>query len=347
MRRKRFASSENAPGGAPVVTMSDVAMHAGVSAQTVSRVVGRPELVAEATRIKVQEAIRALNYIPNEAARNLASKSSRVVAVIIPTLSSSVFAAQVKGIIDLLEPRGISVVIGNSEYSMLREEQIIQTLLERRPLGFILTGLQHSPRATDLLRQSGIPVVETWDTDSRPLDLAAGFSNIAAGHEVGSLLVARGSRNVAFVGGSAKQDARANGRFVGMAQALAEAGLPPAFRVELLLPMSSQDGIRGLDEVLQRAPMTDAIFFSADMLALAALLECNRRGVRVPEQLAICGFGDYDLAALVTPALTTVKIQPDEMGMKAAELLLARLDGAPDRQKSVVLRPQLIRRGSA
>ena len=343
MRRRRFG---NAPAGAGVITMSDVATRAGVSAQTVSRVIGRPEMVTEETRKRVQDAIRELNYIPNEAARNLASNSSRVVAVIIPTLSSSAFAAQVKATIDTLETRGISVVIGNSEYSVLREEQIIQTLLERRPMGFILTGLHHTPRAMDLLRQSGVPVVETWDTDTAPLDCAAGFSNIAAGHDVGSLLAARGSRRIAFVGGAAHQDSRANGRFIGLSKALEEAGLPPPLRIELVLPMSTQDGISGLDQVMQKAPMTDAIFFSADSLALSALLECNRRGLRVPEQLAICGFGDFDLASLVTPALTTVKIQPDVMGRTSAELLLARLDG-DDKPASVVLQHQLIRRGSA
>jgi LacI family gluconate utilization system Gnt-I transcriptional repressor len=294
----------------------------------------------------VQHAIRELNYIPNEAARNLASNNTRVVAVVIPTLSSSAFAAQVKATIDTLEMRGISVILGNSEYSALREEQIIQTLLERRPMGFILTGLHHTPRAMDLLRQSGVPVVETWDTDAPPIDCAAGFSNIAAGRDVGALLLKRGAQHIAFVGGAAQQDSRANGRFVGLAQAVEEAGLPPPFRIELVLPMSTQDGILGLDAVLAQAPLTDAIFFSADSLALAALLECNRRGLRVPEQLAICGFGDFDLAGLVTPALTTVRIQPDVMGRTSAELLLARVDG-DEAPKTVALQHQLIRRGSA
>ena len=344
MRRKRFRGTS---AGAGVITMSDVAAHAGVSAQTVSRVIGRPELVAEETRLKVQQAIRELGYIPNEAARNLASNSSRVGAVIIPTLASSAFAAQVHGIIDLLENRGISVVIGNSEYSLAREEDLIRTLLERRPLGFILTGLQHSPTASALLRQSGVPVIETWDTDGPPIDLAAGFSNIAAGRDVGALLAARGARHVAFVGGAAELDSRANGRFVGLQQALAEAGLAPAYRVALTLPMSSLDGIRGLDAVLEGAPRTDAIFFSADSIALSALLECNRRGIRVPEQLAICGFGDYDLAGLVTPALTTVRIQPNEMGRRAATMLIDRIDGRAGQPGIVTLQHQLIRRGSA
>lgn len=327
--------------------MLDVAQLAGVSAQTVSRVVSNSDLVTDKTRERVQEAIRTLNYIPNEAARNLASNSSRVVAMIIPTLSSTAFAAQVKGVIDTLGERGISVVIGNNEYSRDREEAIIQSLLEQRPLGIILTGLEHTPKAISLLQQSGVPIVETWDTDGDPLDLCVGFSNLAAGFDVGEMLIARGAQRIAFVGGVAQQDPRANSRFVGLARAVKEAGLPDVFRVELQLPMSSADGIVGLDRVLQQAPMTDAIFFSADTMALPAILECNRRGIKVPDQLAICGFGDYDLASLVTPALTTVRTRPVEMGVRSAQLLLERLDGADDAPSPITLQHQLIRRGSA
>lgn len=326
--------------------MLDVARHAGVSAQTVSRVLGRPELVADETRRKVQDAIQALGYIPNEAARNLASSRSRTVAVIIPTLSSSAYSEQVARMIEVLEGGGISVVIGNSEYSLEREENLIRSLLERRPLGFIVTGLQHTPEAAELLRGSGVPVIETWDVDGAPIDLAVGFSNRGVGRDVGRLFINSGKKHIAFVGGKATQDSRASGRYEGLAEALEEAGIERPLRIELPLPMSARDGVNGLDEVLQRAPLTQAILFSADSIALGALLECVRRGISVPEQLAICGVGDYELASMVTPSLTTVRVFSERMGQQAAELLLARLDG--DRSiRSIAVEHQLIRRGSA
>lgn len=327
--------------------MLDVAKYAGVSAQTVSRALGRPELVAEETRRKIRQAVEALGYIPNEAARNLASNRSRTVAVIIPTLASSAYSAQVGQIVEVLEKRGISVIIGNSEYSAEREENLVRSLLERRPLGFIVTGIQHAAGTSDLLRNAGLPVVETWDTDGPAIDLAVGFSNLAVGRDVGKLFLACGKRKIAFVGGTAAQDPRATGRYEGLAEALAEAGLPRPLRIELRLPMSAQDGIAGLDQVLERAPLTEAILFSADSIALGALLECNRRGIRVPERLSICGVGDYELSPLVMPSLTTVRIFTEQMGRQAAELLLARLDGNPEAAKSVTLQHQLIRRGSA
>lgn len=327
------------------ISMREVAELAGVSQQTVSRVLGRPELVTEDTRRKVQSAIDELNYIPNGAARNLASNSSRMVAMVIPTLASSAYSAHVNNAMSALDARGISVLIGNSEYSMQREEQLVQSLLERRPQGFIMTGLQHTPRATELLRNSGVPVVETWDTDAVAIDLCVGFSNIAAGADIGRLMAARGAKHIAFVGGNRNQDSRSDRRFRGLQSAVLSAGLDEPTRVELPMPMRTDAGIVGLDRVLEIAPLTDAILFSADNLALAALLECRRRGIDVPGQLAICGFGDYDLSALVTPALTTVRIQPELMGRRAAAMLLARLDGETQ-EKVVTLEHQLIRRGS-
>ncbi|MGS0897198.1 LacI family DNA-binding transcriptional regulator [Burkholderia stagnalis] len=329
------------------VTMNDVAEHAGVSAQTVSRVVANSPLVTDKTRRRVQEAIKKLRYIPNDAARSLASASSRVVAVVIPTLSSSAFSAEVKSIINALEPHRISVIIGNTEYSPEREQAIVESLMERRPIGVILTGLQHSPHVKSLLQQGGVSVIETWDTDGEPIDMAVGFSNFTAGYDVGQLLCKRGAKRIAFVGGGHEQDSRAQSRYLGLCKAVEEAGLPEALRVELQLPMSAVDGVKGLDTVLQQQPMTDAIFFSADTMAIAAILECNRRGIRVPDQLAICGFGDYELSGLVTPSLTTVRTKPDEMGAAAARMLLARLAGENETSKKLVLTHQLVRRGSA
>lgn len=343
MRRRR---SGGFSGGA-AVNMSDVAARAGVSAQTVSRALGRPELVTEETRRKVHAAIEELGYIPNEAARNLASNRTRTVAVVIPTLASSAYSAQVSEIIKTFEGKGISVIIGNSEYSPKREEELVRSLLERRPLAFILTGLHHSDGTKEMLRSAGIPVIETWDTDGDPIDRAVGFSNVDAGRDVGRLFSARGIRLAAFVGGKAEQDPRATSRFRGMAEAMTEAGLPMPLRVEIDLPMSTADGVAGLDAVLSEQPMTDGILFSADFLAIAALLESNRRGIRIPEQIAICGFGDYELAPLVTPSLTTVKIYPDLIGKRAAETILLELEGKAPSERRHDLGHKLIRRGSA
>ncbi|MCV3738835.1 LacI family DNA-binding transcriptional regulator [Rhizobium sp. TRM96647] len=341
---KRLRSRRLSSGG---VRMVDVARRAGTSTQTVSRVLSRPELVADETRKLVEQAIRDLNYIPNSAARLLASSVSHIVAVIIPSLSATVYAQEVHHIVRVLEEHSFSVVIGHSDYSELREERLVQSFLERRPDGFILTGTQHTDLTRQLLRNSGVPVVETFDGDNAAMDTSIGFSNFEAGRRVAELFRSRGLTRIAYVGGRRNQDFRSNARFDGLRSRLNEEGLAPVARVELTLPMPAGDGVRGLDRVLAIDPLTQAIFFSADNLAISALLECNRRGIRVPEQLAICGFGNYDFADAVVPSLTTVSVPFEEIGVLAANAILARLDGTTKGPSRTIVPLQLLRRGSA
>ncbi|MCD2185020.1 LacI family DNA-binding transcriptional regulator [Rhizobium sp. GN54] len=341
---KRLRSRRLSSGG---VRMVDVARRAGTSTQTVSRVLSRPELVADETRKLVEQAIRDLNYIPNSAARLLASSVSHIVAVIIPSLSATVYAQEVHHIVRVLEEHSFSVVIGHSDYSELREERLVQSFLERRPDGFILTGTQHTDLTRQLLRNSGVPVVETFDGDNAAMDTSIGFSNFEAGRRVAELFLSRGLTRIAYVGGRRDQDFRSNARFDGLRSRLNEEGLAPVARVELTLPMPAGDGVRGLDRVLAIDPLTQAIFFSADNLAISALLECNRRGIRVPEQLAICGFGNYDFADAVVPSLTTVSVPFEEIGVLAANAILARLDGTTKGPSQTIVPLQLLRRGSA
>ncbi len=322
--------------------MDDVAKLAGVSAQTVSRAIGRPELVKEATRLAVQRAISQLNYIPNNVARDLASRRSHTVAVIIPTLATSVYAEEVNQIMAVL----LTALIGNSEFSIEREEQLIESFLQRRPDGFILTGLKHSRRSRQLLRMSGAPVVETWEADGSPLDMSVGFSNVAVGQAVGRSLIRQGYRRIGFVGGMFDTDTRSHQRYAGCASALSEDGVEFAAVVELLVPMSSADAIQGLDLALAKDGALEAIFFSSDGLAIPALLECQRRGIDVPGRLAICGVGDYELAELVSPPLTTVRIETGKMGSSAATLILQRLSGLKDIENRLDIGFELIKRGS-
>ncbi|MCJ8151091.1 LacI family DNA-binding transcriptional regulator (plasmid) [Shinella sp. B3.7] len=295
----------------------------------------------------VEEAIRELNYIPNSAARILASSASHIVAVIIPSLSATVYAQEVHHIVRVLEERSFSVVIGHSDYSEIREQRLVQSFLERRPDGFILTGTQHTDLTRQLLKNSGVPVVETFDGDNAAMDMSVGFSNFEAGRKVAELFRSRGLTRIAYVGGRSEQDFRSNARFEGLSARLAEDGLTPVARIELTLPMPAGDGVRGLDRVLATDPLTQAIFFSADTLAISALLECNRRGLRVPEQLAICGFGNYDFADAIVPSLTTVAVPFEEVGVLAANAILARLDGTAQGSSRKVIPLQLLRRASA
>jgi LacI family gluconate utilization system Gnt-I transcriptional repressor len=326
--------------------MEDVAKRAGVSAQTVSRVLGRPELVSVVTRELVQAAIHELNYIPNGPARHLASSRSRTVAAIIPTLATSVYAEEISSIMAVLEKEGFTTLLGNSDHSIEREEHLISSFLERQPDAFILTGLTHSPRAIKLLSSSGVPVVETWETDGVPIDMSVGFSNIDAGRSLAEVLIAKGYRRFGFVGGRLDIEPRARQRHQGFASALAAAGLRAATVVEVPAPASSGNGVDGFNQLREQAPQTEVVFFSADGLAIPALLDCQRRNIKVPGDIAICGFGDYDLATIVDPPLTTVRVEAAKMGATAAQLILRRLKDGAVAKKHVDVGYRVLVRGS-
>ena len=320
-----FVSDTQKPSRA--VTKEDVARHAGVSHITVSRVVNTPEKVAPATRARVQAAIASMGYIPNLLAGGLASRRTRIIAAVVPTIGHSIFADTIRGLSDELAAHGYQLLLGQSNYSEDSETALVEAFIGRRVDGLVLTGVQHTSRTRQRLQASKIPVVEIWDLTSKPIDMLAGFSNYDAGYAMAEYLAARGYRRMAFVGG---EDARGLARFAGMADALKSHRLAAPQRVQTAAGSFFRAGREALVDIVTHHPKTDAAFFSNDVIAAGALFECNRRNIKVPEQLAIAGFANLDIAPEVTPALTTVHVGSQQIGEKAAQMLLARLGGATD-----------------
>lgn len=304
--------------------MEDVARLARVSMITVSRAINQPDKVAPKTRARVEAAIRKLGYVPNLSASTLASNRSRIIGAIVPTIDNSIFAETVRGLSALLEEAGYQLLLGQTAYRANAEEALVTTFLGRRVDGMVLTGVNHSPATVKRLKSAGIPVVETWDLTARPIDMLAGFSNREAGRAVATYLCSRGHRRLAFVGGA---EERSRARFAGFeaaAQAIPGASVA---RVELDAGTSFSGGRAALAELLARDAPPQAVFFSNDALAVGGLMECHRRGIRVPQELAIVGFADLDIAAEASPALTSVHVGSRRIGEEAARLLLARLSG--------------------
>ena len=169
------------PGSA---RLADVARAAGVSAMTVSRALRMPGRVAPETRARVEEAVRALGYVPNLVAGALRSQRSRIVVAIVPTLTSSIFAETVEGMTEALRAQDHQLLLANSGYAPETEEDLVRAFLGRRPDGMILTGVHHTAGARAQLRAAGIPVVETWELGDAPLDMNVGFSNRDAGRRL-------------------------------------------------------------------------------------------------------------------------------------------------------------------
>jgi len=339
-KRRRRNSSRRA-------TMADVAREAGVSAQTVSRGLNQPELVGPEVAERVQTAIRKLQYVPNYAASQMASNRSGIVAAIIPTISASIFADTVEAMTNVLIPAGYQILLGNTGYDPEREETLVRSFLGRGPDGILLTGTRHSRKIVNLIRRSNVPVVETWEWVHKPIDLLVGFSNEQAAYCMVEHLHARGYRRIVFAGVTNTGDHRARMRLTGYQRAIQSLGLGEPHSLTLAgQPLTMAVGAQTLKNVMQEFPATDAIFFSSDVFAAGALLECLRNGISVPKEVAIAGFGDFEIAAHLVPSLTTISVHPQTIGRRAAELLLARMRNEPVNEKSIDVGFELIVRES-
>jgi len=331
------------------VTLSDVARHAGVSPQTVSRSIRNPELVAESTLERVRGSIVATGYVPNLAASNLASNRSMTVAAIIPTLAASVFSDAVHGLDEVLSPHGYQLFIGSTDYRPDREEELIRAFLGRRPDGVFIVGTDHTETATQLLRNARIPVVETWNLTEKPIHSMVGFSNYAAVRAMVEYVVSKGYRHPTFAGSMRVGNARAierRGSFEGAVR-----DLLPGEQVRVVDSGTHRDemdtGRRLLDRVLREHPETDVLMFSSDVFAAGALLECTQRGIAVPDRLAITGFGDFEIARHLAPSLTTIAAPSGEIGSRAGGLLLSSMSNPNVLPETIDLGFSLVVRESA
>jgi LacI family gluconate utilization system Gnt-I transcriptional repressor len=312
-------------------TLSDVAALADVSAVTASRVLRSPEMVSPRLRARVADAVRALAYVPNELASALASSRTGRVAVIVPSLTNGVFDDFLRAIHDAFVPAGFQILVLNSNYLPGREEKAIATALGQFPEAVILAGIEHTPHARRLLRQSGVPIVQTMEIADAPIDINIGLSHTDAGYAAARHLFELGHRNVATI--MAPLDSRARKRAAGYARAAAEFGVEPVV-VALDEPSSFATGARLLSELMAREPATTAIFCGNDNLALGALFECQRRGVSVPGAMSIMGYNDLEFSALAYPSLSTIATPRYEMAQRAAEIILEIVRGSGTRPKN-------------
>lgn len=329
----------NAPARPKVATLHDVAREAGVSLITASRALGKPDVVSDQTIAKVQKAVEATGYIPNMLAGGLKSKRSLMVAGIVPALSVSQFLPTVQTLTTTLSQAGYQLILGQTNYDAAQEESVLNTLISRQPDGIVITGLVQSERARNRLERSGIPVVETWDLTPTPVDMVVGFSHQAVGQKLGEYFAARGWQHVGIATGN---DHRALLRRDGFVTAFGR-DVPTAL---VPAPSSLALGRQALCDLLRADPRIEAICCSSDQLANGVLVEAHARGLRIPQDLAICGFGNADFAAHMFPSITTVHVDGPEIGRIAAQLIIDRCDQVPLKHAVIDLGFRLIERQS-
>ncbi|MBP6896137.1 MAG: LacI family DNA-binding transcriptional regulator [Pseudacidovorax sp.] len=320
-------------------TLHDVARAAGVSPITASRALSNPALVSPKTIALVQQAVEATGYIPNLLAGGLKSRRSRMVAGIVPALSVAQFLPSVQTLTETLAEEGYQVLLGQTRYDAVREEAVLNTMISRQPDGIVFAGLIQSQAARERLRRAGVPVVEIWDLSQRPVDMLVGFSHLKVGGALAGFCLARGWQRVGI---ATADDHRAMQRREGFIAAFGRE-VPTAC---VAAPSNLERGRRALADLLAQDPALRMVCCSSDQLAHGVLVEAHARGLRVPQDLAICGFGNADFSAHLLPSLSTVLVDGPGIGRLAAEMVLARARGEPVAQPVVDVGFRIVERES-
>ena len=315
------------------VKITDVASLAGVAPMTVSRVINTPDRVSPATAAKVRTAIEQLGYVPNLIAGGLSSRRSRMVAAVVPTIAHPMFAGLIQTFTDSMRLAGYEVMLSLSGYGENDKEALLRALLGRRPDALLIAGAAHTPGAFQMIAESHIPVVEIWDVSRHPIDMLVGFDHEEVGEAVARFFLAKGHTRFATI---SADDPRAEQRTRSFRAAIQRAGGTTVGDATISAPSTISAGRSALRGMLPALNERSALFCSSDLLAFGAITEARIHGIAIPDQLAICGFGNFELSSASEPAFTTVNVEGAEAGQIAAGFLLQRLTGNGARSEGQV-----------
>jgi LacI family gluconate utilization system Gnt-I transcriptional repressor len=332
----RAPAISSAPAKNTPVKITDVAAAAGVAPMTVSRVINTPDRVSPETTARVREAIDRLGYVPNLIAGGLSSRKSRMVAAIVPTIAHPMFASVVQSFSDSMRHAGYQVMLSICGYGDTDDESLFRALLGRRPDALLITGSGYSPTAWQMLIEAHIPVVEIWDVSNRPIDMMIGFDHAQVGAEVAAFFLAKGHERFAVL---TARDSRALTRARGFTDAVTKAGGTVVLDQQMPAPSTIGAGREGLRALIPFLDQRCALLCSSDLMAFGVVTEARVQGVPVPEHLAVCGFGNFELSAMNEPPITTVSLEGVSTGRSAAAFLLRRLAGEAPRDADRVQVP--------
>lgn len=321
MKRKRLRK------GSQRLTVADIAEAASVSTATVSRFLNNPESVRPERAERVRSAITALGYVRHGAARTLASHKSMSIGAVIPTLDNAIFAKGIQAFQKRLHVGGYTLLLGSFDYDPVEEIRQATALIEHGVDGMLLIGLDHRPELFTYLDRVDVPYVSSWAYDPEQPHPCVGFDNLDAARRLTTYLLEIGHRRIGMVAGVTQYNDRARERAMGAREALSAHGL--MFDPDLYLesPYTIRAGRHAMRNLMERSPRPTAVICGNDVIAMGALLECQSLGIAVPDEVSVTGFDDLPMVSQLRPALTTVHVPSEEMGQRAADHLLARIQG--------------------
>ncbi len=318
----------------PLPTLDDVARAAGVSTATVSRCLNKSGKVTEETRARVMKVVTDLGYTPNFSARALAAKRTFTIGAIVPTMANDIFARGLQAFQEVLNANGYTLLVSSTAYNPDREAEQVRTLIARGADGLLLIGYERDPSVYDLIEARGLPFVLSWahrDTAPQP---AIGFNNVDAMYDMARAVLDLGHRKIAVIAGVSKGNDRAADRVAGIHRAMADTGLDPTTAPVIETPYGFDTGAAVFAELMAAPNRPTAVICINDVLAAGALMQAQKMGLKVPDDVSITGFDDIELARLVTPNLATVHVPHREMGRLAAEDLIRRIETGEHGERS-------------
>lgn len=332
-------------------TLEDVARLAGVSLGSASRALSVPGQVKPATLDRVMRAVEQLGYVRNGAARALASRRTRTVAAIYPSLDNPIFAASIQALQQTLWGLGYQLLIGSHDYRPEREPDLLRSFVERGVDAVVLVGTDHEDAVFELLAQHRLPHVLAWSLDEARRRPCVGFSYYEAAFEMAQAVLAHGHTRIALCPGLSHRNERVRARISATRAALNAAGL--ALRPQWVIeqPFTFEGGREAIRQLLSQPERPTVLVCGTDLQAVGAMAQCQAQGLRVPDDMSVTGSDDIELASLVSPKLTTIHVPKTEIGIQAAHRVVRLIEGADAGEPAplaahVVTRESLKRIGS-
>ncbi|CRL60483.1 MULTISPECIES: LacI family DNA-binding transcriptional regulator [Proteus] len=323
------------------VTLQDVAKHAGVGSMTVSRALRTPELVSDKLREKVNLAVEELGYIPNASAGALASAQSHIIAVLLPSFTDRASADFMQSLQQILNRHQYQILVGCYEHQPHKANDVINMLLQSNPAALVAFGSQLSPTHFLHISNANVPVVSVASQSDEQAAISIDCSYEQAAYDLTNHLVSQGKRCIGYIGALQGQRLH-HQQITGWSRALLKNYLNAEQSVTTPDPASMAYGRQALTEILLRQPELDAVICSHESIALGMIFECQRRLIKIPQDLAIACLEGSENSDQISPSLTTIRFDYHKMGKEAGKHLIALLQRLRDEDDNAIFEDTVI-----
>lgn len=314
------------------VSLAQVAQAAGVSKMTASRVLNGTGGFSDATRDRVMDQVERLGYVQNRLAAAFSNDSaSTYVGVSIPDLGNEVFSQVLEGIERKLHSFGYQAVLSVSQYDMSSIESWIETVLSWRPAGLIVTGRNHSEKTRSMIKSAGVPIVEIWDLNTSPIDMCVGISQFDSGYAMGRFMVEAGRKKVGYIGTNHDLANAAEARQSGWRKAIHDGGGTITHEHVIRDTPGFYSGYYATEQFFGHTRDVEALYYQNDNMAAGGLMYCQSKGLKVPGDIGIAGWGDLPIGSVLPQRLTTIHVPHLKVGHMAAEQMVLSLTGKAHR----------------